>query len=441
MNARSHSSLDSIKTVHFVGIGGIGMSALAQLCAHEGKKVTGSDRDPSPKVHELLSSKGIEVFVGHSADNVREGIDLVVYSDAVPEDNPERAVARERSIRQLSYFEALGEVTKGRFAVVVSGTHGKTTTTGMLAKILIDAGLNPTVIVGSIVKDFGSNFVAGDPDLFVVEGCEYKRHFTNFSPNVFVITNLELDHTDYYADLASMQDAFREVLQKVPAQGAIIANPFLPGVSPILSEFGDQVVDYTKEIICDLHLPGAHNVANAQAAKAAAKAAIQAKGKDVPEAELDASLASFEGTWRRFEYKGQSPLGAIVIDDYAHHPTAIEATLKATREKYPRRRIAVLFQPHTYTRTKSFFKEFAEALALSDEVVLMEVYAAREAPIPEVSSERLAEAVNAAGGSAKSVKSLDDAYDVLREYDENWILLSLGAGEQYKVAERLVAEA
>src|SRR6185437_14948190 len=304
-----------VKKAYFIGIGGIGMSALAQYMKDRGTDVSGSDREASP-VTELLGSKGVPVIIGQKAENVPQNADLVVYSEAVWEDNPERERAKELGARQISYFEALGEATEGKRAIAVAGTHGKTTTTGMIAKILADAGAKPYAIVGSIVQDFGSNYLKGDSDIFVVEACEYKRDFLSLAPHVLVITNIEWDHTDYYKDLADLQSAFRTLMEKVPADGAIVTDAKHPNIAPILQGFQTRTIDHTVESAYDLRLPGEFNRNNARAAAAAARFLLP----DIAEDSIATSLSHFHGTWRRFEYKGKTKKGADVYDDYAHHP-------------------------------------------------------------------------------------------------------------------------
>ncbi|HVM59007.1 MAG TPA: Mur ligase domain-containing protein, partial [Candidatus Paceibacterota bacterium] len=235
-----------MKKAHFVGIGGIGMSALAQMLKHDGVAVSGSDRSASP-VTEMLEKQGIAVLMPQKAANVPADAEAVVYSDAVPSDNPERTRAKELGIPQFSYFQMLGKVSEGKRTIAVAGTHGKTTTTGMLAKILIDAGESPTAIVGSLMKDFGSNYVAGASDLFVVEACEYKDHLLELSPEMLVITNLEWDHTDYFPSLSALQESFRKAVAKVPAHGAIVTNPAHPNIAPPLMDAKARIIDYTKE--------------------------------------------------------------------------------------------------------------------------------------------------------------------------------------------------
>jgi UDP-N-acetylmuramate--alanine ligase len=422
-----------------VGIGGIGMSALAQLYASKGIHVSGSDRGESPVI-DLLRSRGSEVFKGHDATHMPTETSLVVYSDAVPADNPERVVARERGIRELSYFSALGEATQEGTSIVVSGTHGKTTTTAMLAKILIDTGRNPTVVAGSILSEHGSNFIAGRPDLFVIEGCEYRRHFLELHPTVLVITNIELDHTDYFKDLTDIQNAFREVIARVPQQGAIVTNTDSTTIRSVIADVSVKKVPYQEVQAPTLLAPGVFNTQNAQAAKAAAYAV----DPDLHEADVDRALAGFTGTWRRFEYKGVTKEGAVVYDDYAHHPTAVGETLRMIRKEFPDKRILIIFHPHLYSRTRDFMNEFAEALAEADEVVLAPIYAAREAPIEGITSNVLAEKITALGTPAHAFTSLKEIEEHLLSPTSNLkpqtLLLTMGAGDVYMVADALVVK-
>ena len=421
--------------VYFVGIGGIGMSALAQLYASKGALVTGSDRATSPVV-ELLHLKGIEVFIGHDAKHIHRSTTRVVYSDAIPKDNGERVWAREHGVEELSYFEALGQATEEGISIVISGTHGKTSTTAMIAKILIDAGKEPTIIAGSILSEYGSNFVAGKHDLFVIEGCEYRRHFLHLHPTVLVITNIELDHTDYYKDLTDMQDAFQSVIARVPESGTIVTNTTSGTVMPLLSGASAKVVAYQELLVPDLRARGEFNRENARAAKGA----VQALFGDIAEKDIDVSLQAFTGTWRRFEYKGKTSLGALVYDDYAHHPTAVRSTIEMAHEEFPDKHIVVVFHPHLYSRTKDFFDGFAEALSLADSVILLPVYAAREAYDPSVRSEKLAEAISHRGGAAEYAESFDVAVTLLEEKGSDTLILTMGAGDVYQVGESLLVK-
>ncbi|HEV3244940.1 MAG TPA: UDP-N-acetylmuramate--L-alanine ligase, partial [Candidatus Paceibacterota bacterium] len=396
--------------IYMVGIGGIGMSALAQLLLHEGKEVSGTDREDSPVV-EMLSKKGIEVTI--DVGGLPEGAEMLIYSDAVPTSNLDRQAARDAGIPELSYFEALGEISKGKRTIAVAGTHGKTTTTGMLAKILADAEQKPTAIVGSIVRDFGSNFLAGDENLFIVEACEYRDHLLKLDPEILVITNIELDHTDYFPDLEALKATFRKAAEKVPAHGAIVTNPNDPIIADVLrtdtyrgqaSVIRARVFDYTRMAVGSLQLIGEFNRENARAALAAAHLAF-------PKLSLEAdvkSLSQFKGSWRRFEYKGETPAGAMVYDDYAHHPTAIEKTIDAARKQFPEKKIVVAFHPHLYSRTKSFLRGFAGALAKADQAIVAPIYAAREKPDPNISNVVLANEARELGGEVIAIDSFDE---------------------------------
>lgn len=417
-----------------IGIGGIGMSALAQLYAHEGHEVSGSDRDESPTT-ELLKSKGIRVYVGHKEANVPEDAGLVVYSDAVWDDNVERIRAKELGKKEVSYFDALGEVSKDKYTIAVSGTHGKTTTTALLTKILRDTGHKPTAIIGSLVTEFGSNFVAGEGDLFIVEACEYKDHVLKLEPKMLVITNLEWDHTDWFETVGELQDTFREAVDRVLDEGVIVANPNDPVTAPVLFNSRVPVVDFTKEEVPELQLIGEFNKMNARAARAAARA----YAPHTPVADIDKASSSFSGTWRRFEKKGVTQGGALVYDDYAHHPTAIRATISAAREAFPSKKITVVFHPHLYTRTRDLFHEFATELAKADSVIMVPIYPAREEPIPGITSDALALLIAEKNPNVVSLHTFDEVEVELRKNtSEEDLIITMGAGDVYKVADALI---
>jgi UDP-N-acetylmuramate--alanine ligase len=420
-----------MKKIHFIGIGGIGMSALAQYFKNRGVIVTGSDRDASP-VTTLLESKNINVCIGQEAKHVSPDAEMVVYSDAVPEDNPERVRSRELGIPQLSYFGMLGEVSKGKQTVAVAGTHGKTTTTGMLAKILADAGASPTAVVGSIVKDFGSNYLSGTSDLFVVEACEYRDHLLELSPNILVITNLEWDHTDWFPSLGALQETFRKAIARVPADGAIVTDVTNPNIVPLLAAAKAKVIDYTKEPAYELRLPGEFNQNNARAAAAAARAAYPS----ISDATIVSSLAAFQGTWRRFEYKGKTANGADVYDDYAHHPTAVKETLRALRAETSGK-IFVAFHPHLYSRTRDLLNEFAAAFSDADQVFIAPIYAAREVDDGTISSALLAERISKNGTSARAATFAEIEQIFKSEPGAGDVIMTMGAGDIYKVADKI----
>jgi UDP-N-acetylmuramate--alanine ligase len=402
--------------IHMIGVGGIGMSALAQLYISRGETLTGSDRTASPTT-ELLESKGMHVLIPQVAENVPADAELVIYSDAVHPDNVERMRASELGIKQISYFKALGEVSAGTFTIAVSGTHGKTTTTGMLTKILVEAGKNPTAIIGSIVKDFGSNFVAGDPKLFIVEACEYKDHLLELSPKILVITNIEWDHTDWFKTEEAMRATFQKAVDAVPKDGKVI----------------DESV-YSQEPDYEINLIGEFNRNNARAAAAAAKAAFP----DISEETIRSALKSFQGTWRRFERKGITKKGAEVFDDYAHHPTAVAETLKAVRAKFPDKKVVVAFHPHLYSRTRDLMEDFARAFDAADRVLLAPIYPAREEPIEGVTSEVLADKINAEKpGLATAHPSFDAIAHELLTIGDDSVIITMGAGDIYKVANEI----
>lgn len=420
--------------IHMIGIGGIGMSALAQLFVSRGDTVSGSDRGESPTTN-LLKEKGVEIFIGQHAENVPNDADMVVYSDAIPEDNSERMRVVELGIRQVSYFEALGEVSTDMKTIAVAGTHGKTTTTALLTKILKDAGESPTAIIGSLVPEFGSNFVEGR-DTFVVEACEYHDHLLQLDPKILVITNLEWDHTDWFPTFEAMQETFKKAIEKVPEDGAIVTDPKNPGIKALLTDARAKIIDYTSESVPELKLIGEFNKENARAAKAAAKVHASELSEEV----IDKSLTAFTGTWRRFEFIGETSEGAFVYDDYAHHPTAVKKTLKAVHESFGDKKLIVAFHPHLYTRTHDFMDEFAGSFDEADCVLVAPIYAAREEPIPGVTNSTLSEKIKAKGTDSIAPQSFDEIERVLKEkYNKpNNIILTMGAGDIVKVAHRLV---
>ncbi|MBI4065756.1 hypothetical protein HY412_01000 [Candidatus Kaiserbacteria bacterium] len=427
------------KKVHFIGVAGVGMSALVQmLLCREGARVTGSDNARFPTL-DAVEKLGISVTIGYDAKNIPDDAELVVYTDAAHDDNVERAEALRRGISQLSYFAMLGEVSKGKMTIAIAGTHGKTTTTGMLAKILKDAGASPTAVIGSIVKDFGSNYLHGDSDLFVVEACEYKDHLLELSPKVLVITNLEWDHTDYFPSFTALQETFKKAIERVPEYGAIVTNPSDKNVAQLLVNAKAAVIDYTKEPSYKLQLPGEFNQMNARAAAAAARAVLS-RGNPMSTIcghRISTSLAAFQGTWRRFEYKGKNKNGADVYDDYAHHPTAVRKTLKTLRTKV-KGKIIVAFHPHLYSRTRDLLDEFATAFGDADRVLIAPIYAAREIDDGTVSSEILAERIRATGTDATAL-DFDAIEKELTFVDASDTIITMGAGDIYKVADALVA--
>jgi len=430
--------LKKAKKVYFIGIGGIGMSAIARMLIGEGKTVLGSDR-ASSLVTEGLEKLGVKIFYEQKAENITPDIDLVVYTIAMPEDSPELVKARELGIECKTYPEMLGLISADKFTIAIAGTHGKTTTTAMVAEIMIETGLDPTVIVGSLLKvprtplgqttensplkasqgkssvvARGSNFIHGKSKYLVVEACEYRRSFLNLHPQLAVVTNIDNDHLDYYKDLADIKSAFDQ----------------------FLSQSENKITDYQKYLaqVPELLVPGEHNRSNAAAALAVADFL-----KINPSTALKA-LNKFSGTWRRFEFKGQTKNGALVYDDYAHHPTEISASIAGAREFMKKNgligKLILAFQPHLYSRTKLLKNDFAEALSQADEIILAPIYAAREPNDPEVSSQILADLIKPKNPQVEAVDSLEAVKNRLLEISKKGdLIVIMGAGDISQVAD------
>ena len=429
-------NLGDIKKVHFVGIGGIGMSALARLLLHDGKKVSGSDRSLS-NVTDGLEILGIKIFEGHADINVTDDIDLVIYSEAVGTDSEgyvERKAAKKFGIPTINYFEALGLAVNPYYLIAVAGAHGKTTTTAMTTDVLEAGGLDPTAVVGSLRSKTGSNFRAGESKYAVVEACEYKRDFLHLEPDMLVITNIEEEHLDYYKDLADIQSAFRKLAKKVPEDGVVVCNPSDPAVLPVVEGLKCEIVDYTKCVdpLLKLKIPGMHNLYNAAAAEAVGR------HFDISHEVAHEALEEFAGTWRRFEYKGETKGGALVYDDYAHHPTEIKASILGVRELYPDKRLTVVFQAHLHSRTAAFFDEFAETLSKADDVIIADIYKARNEDEHGVSGEKLAEAILKKNKNARYISSFEEITEkLLASKDAKDVIITMGAGETHKIADAL----
>lgn len=441
-----------IKTVHFIGIGGIGTSAIARMFVLEtnpstglrARKVSGSDMAES-EVTNALKEAGVTIFIGEDAKNVPADCELVTYTIAVPKEHVELIEAKKRGIPVISYPEALGIISKDKYTIAITGTHGKTTTTAMVAKILIDAGLDPTVIVGSFLLDVDpstgsgrrTNFVSGRSKYLVVEGCEYCRSFLNLSPSILVITNIDADHLDYYRDMEDIISAFVELSQKLPKDGYLIVDSHAPNLEAVVKQSPCQNGDF--EVLkfpegFKLHIPGAHNLLNAKAALAVAKVL------GVSDEHAFKSLSEFRGTWRRFEYRGKAKNEALVYDDYGHHPTEIEATLAGTRELFSTQKIVVVFQPHLYSRTKQHLKGFVSAFKEASSVILLPIYPAREQDPGDISSQMVVDEIQKSGKDAHLVSTFSGAARLALELSgAGDVIITLGAGETNKVADMLVS--
>lgn len=424
--------INKISRIHFIGVGGIGMSALARHFLTEKKTVSGSDGALTP-ITKALASEGVQIFGEQSKDNITKDIQLVVYTEAMSPDQEEMKAAKALKLPMVNYFEALGLAMNPYYLIAVAGTHGKTTTTAMLTDIFELAGKDPTAVIGSLRAKTQSNYRAGKTKYAIVEACEYKRDFLHLKPDVLVITNVEYEHVDYYKSLAEVQAAFRDLANQVNEGGIIIANLKEPSVAAVLKDVTIPVRNYMMDLDLELGLkqPGLHNRLNAAAA------ASVAKHEKISEAVIAEALEHFSGTWRRFEYKGTLN-EAPVYDDYAHHPTEIRATIDAVRELYPDRRLVIAFQPHTHSRTKSLFDEFAKAVGLADAVVFLPIYAARKEADSIASSRELSVKSLEFVSDSSYADSLEKAEKILRKkITAEDVLVVMGAGDVSKLATML----
>lgn len=416
--------LRDYKHVHCIGIGGIGLSAIARYCHTHGATVSGSDGSHS-KVTDDLEKEGLDIFIGHDVKHIGPDVDLTIYTIAITPDNPELVEAKSRGIACMTYPEALGELTKEYTTIAVCGTHGKTTTTAMVASMLTACGESPTVIVGSLLSDKGTNFIQGTGKYLVVEACEYKRSFLNLHPTHVIVTNIDEDHLDYYKDLSDIHDAFQSFVDKVPVGGSVIthSNVTLHSQGKLLD------ADCIEKESINLSVLGDHNKSNAQLALTLAKEL----GLDDEKARI--GLESFRGTWRRMEYRGEYK-GAQLYDDYGHHPTEIKATLQALREKYAdsKYKLIAVFQPHLYSRTKLLMDDFAKAFTLADKVYILPIYASREVSDGTISSLDLVEKTE----NAVYIETLEEMKkEIDNKYHSGTVVLTIGAGDLYKLHDLL----
>jgi UDP-N-acetylmuramate--alanine ligase len=448
------------KHVHFVGIGGAGISAIARVLMEHGAAVSGSDLVLS-RVAKALARDGASVFAGHRAENVR-GAELVVVSSAVPTSNVEIQAAQAAGIPVLKRPEFLGQMMNGQTGVAVAGTHGKTTTAAMIASILLEAGRDPTFVVGGVIAGLETNARAGGGELFVIEADEYDRTFLSLKPQVAVVTIVEHDHPDCYPTFDDFRAAFEEFVALVPPDGLLAVC----WDDPVARSLGEQRRDAGRPLaffglgegaewraeevrpnfaggvdflavregqtlgLVRLRLPGAHNASNATAALAVTDFL------DVPFQVARSALTEFHGVGRRFEIKGEAD-GVLVVDDYAHHPTEIRATLRAARDRFPSQTLWAVWQPHTYSRTKTLLDEFAQAFDLADQVIVLPIYAAREKDTLGLTNASVAAALR--HPDVRHAGSLDEAVVWLAtEVRPGDVVLTLGAGDNDKVGEWLL---
>lgn len=446
--------------IHFIGIGGISMSGLAEILLEEGFTVSGSDAKESPLTRKL-ESEGAHICYGQKAENITDDIDCVVYTAAISRTNPELIEAVAHKIPMLTRAELLGQLMKNYDTpIAVSGTHGKTTTTSMISHILLEGKVDPTISVGGILKAIGGNIRVGSSETFLTEACEYTNSFLHFFPKISVILNIEEDHLDFFKDLEDIRHSFHQFAALLPSDGTLVINGEITDYPEIYQGLDCNVVTYgpsadfdysASDISYDeeghvsfdlakhgekagritLSVTGDHNVSNALASIAVAELL------DIPMDTIKKGLLSFTGTDRRFEYKGTFD-GVTVVDDYAHHPTEIKATLKAAQH-YPHNSVWCVFQPHTYTRTKAFFHEFAEALSHADHLVLADIYAARETDTLGISSADLAEEAAKLGTDSHYFPSFAEIEAFLKENCRPGdLLITMGAGDIVTVGEDLI---
>ena len=437
--------------VHFIGIGGISMSGLAEILHERGFKISGSDMKASP-LTEHLQSLGISVALPQSRENIAQGIELCVYTAAISEENPELLEAKRQNVPTMTRAELLGRIMKNyKEAINVSGTHGKTTTTSMIGEILMEAQMDPTITVGGMMKDIGGNLRVGKSDVFLAEACEYTNSFLSFFPTIEVVLNIEEDHLDFFKDINDIRSSFRKFIEKLPENGILIFNKDIPGRKIIT--FGHNDADYTANFISYDHyarptytlfekgedrgkvtlgVTGEHNIYNSLSAIAVARAI------GIPFDTIKKGLLEFSGTDRRFQLKGKVN-GFTIIDDYAHHPQEIAATI-ATAKKYPHKKLWVAFQPHTYSRTLALMDDFAGALSQADEIILADIYAAREQNTVGVSSNDLRKLMLSQNTNVYYIPDFPSIQEfVLSHVEEGDLLITMGAGNIVEVGEELLS--
>ncbi len=447
--------LASIKNIHFIGIGGIGMSGIAELLYNQDFNITGSDLSKSSNV-ERLEKLGIQISIGHSTDNINE-LDLVVYSDAIPKDNCELIETRKQNILCYSRAKMISQIAKLKSSTVaISGTHGKTTTTSIVGSILKDSDLDPTIAVGGVVKSINSNSVLGEGDIFVVEADEYNRSLLELNPTIAVINNIDLEHTDCYKDIDDLKETFLQFANSVPFYGAVSICKDSENAASLINHIDKPIftygiyskdVDFRAEDIIQnngsttftlveknqkypvsMKLPGIYNVWNALAAISVAKI------MNVPTNKIINSLKKFDGVKRRFDIRNNDE-SLMVVDDYGHHPVEVESVIKAIKDNWDRR-LVVAFQPHLYSRTEQFFKEFSESLLLADSVLITEIFASRELDNNSINSQMIVDEMLRLGHKSVVSTTLENLVDDVESvYKKGDIILTIGAGNIWRYSD------
>ena len=446
--------------VYFMGIGGISMSGLAEILLDQGFSISGSDMKESALTKQL-EGKGVKVYYGQVSENITSDIDLVVYTAAIREDNEEWQAAKNANIPMITRAQLLGQIMDNyKNSIAVSGTHGKTTTTSMISQVLLEANTDPTITVGGILSAIDGNLRVGESEVFISEACEYTNSFLNFHPKYSIILNVEAEHLDFFKDLEDVRNSFKKFAANTRADGATIINGEIENYEELIADLPHKVITYgfdsrfdyyAEDIRFDeracgmftamhqgqpvmkvhLNVPGMHNISNALASIALSQLL------NLPQEEVVVGLRKFGGANRRFQYKGETN-GITVIDDYAHHPTEIQATLDAA-SNYPHKRLVLVFQPHTYTRTQAFLHEFADVLSQADVLVLAEIYAAREKNTLGISSKDILTLVQEKGTESYYFPTFEEIEEFLSKNCMNGdLLITMGAGNVVEIGESLL---
>jgi UDP-N-acetylmuramate--alanine ligase len=459
-------NLNKTKKIYFIGIGGIMMSAVARYFKAQGKEVLGSNRDNS-ELLEKLKTEGISVFLNHDEKNITPDVDLVIYTVAIPDDNPEMQKAKKLNLPIFSVYEILGKISENKKMIAVSGMHGKSTITSMLGLVAQKANLKPTVFVGTQVKEWQGNFLAGDSDLMISEACEYRDNFFSYHPDILIINNLEPEHLDYFKTFANIQKSFWQLISQIKPGGKIIYNADDENVIDLLKNVNQEKFSYAlknpnvdllaTKIIEDetgvqfttqskfselnnlsikLKVSGKFNVLNALGVL------LTAKVLQIEISLAVKSLENFTGIWRRFEFLGEKN-GVLFYDDYAHHPTEIKATLSAVQSKFKNRKVWLIFQPHLFSRTKEFLNDFAQALSSAENLIITDIYAAREKEDASISSQDLVDKINLQKRQNPAIYL--DNFDKIEEYlishvQANNVIITMGAGDVYEIIDLIKKE-
>jgi UDP-N-acetylmuramate--alanine ligase len=447
------------KHIFFVGIGGIGMSAIAKILMEQGNKISGSDQNPG-SLTKFFKDQGATIYDSHQSTNITDDIDLLVYSSAIPEENPERQEALKRKIPEVKRAEILSMLMDNKYSIAVAGTHGKTTTSAMISYMAVSSGLDPTIAIGGKLNNLQTNAHLGKSKYFITEADEYDRSFLKLKPDIAVITNIETDHLDCYKNYSNIKNAFIEFTNHIKQNGILVCNNESANVAEILPEVSKKIITYSMDknadIMADnisflknkcnfrvyhknstlgeieLCIPGRHNISNALATVAVATEL------GIPFSRIKKALSAFTGVERRFEIKGIIK-NIMIIDDYAHHPTEIASTINGIRNGW-RNRIIAIFQPHLYSRTRDFYKEFADSLAKADLVIITDIYAAREKPVEGITGEIIASyAAKTYQNKMNYIKDMETVSSflltILKPGD---IVITMGAGDIWKVSDELV---